>query len=391
MSERSYDFVLFGATGYTGGLTADYLARHAPRGARWALAGRNRDKLDAVRAGLARINPACAALELLVVDARDSAGLARVAAQSKVVVSTVGPYALHGESLVRACADAGTHYCDLTGEPEFVDAMWLKYQAVAERSGAKLVHCCGFDSIPHDLGAYYTLLQLPEGVPVKIEGYVRFGGRFSAGTYHSLINAFARARGYLKINRERRMRETRPLLRKIGGTRTRPRYDRALASWLLPMPTIDPQIVKRSAVALERYGPAFRYGHYLQVSKLPKAVALVAGVGALFAGAQFKLSRDFLLSRQTSGEGPSARQREQGWFRVRFIGEGGGQRVVVDVKGGDPGYGETAKMLAESTLALAYDNLPARAGQLTPVAAMGDALLVRLQKAGIGFDVVERT
>lgn len=391
MSERSYDFVLFGATGYTGGLTAEYLARHAPRGARWALAGRNRDKLDAVRAGLARINPACAALELLVVDARDSAGLARVAAQSKVVVSTVGPYALHGEPLVRACADAGTHYCDLTGEPEFVDAMWLKYQAVAERSGAKLVHCCGFDSIPHDLGAYYTLLQLPEGVPVKIEGYVRFGGRFSAGTYHSLINAFARARGYLKINRERRMRETRPLLRKIGGTRTRPRYDRALACWLLPMPTIDPQIVKRSAVALDRYGPAFRYGHYLQVSKLPKAVALVAGVSALFAGAQFKLSRDFLLARQTSGEGPSARQREQGWFRVRFVGEAGGQRVVVDVKGGDPGYGETAKMLAESTLALAYDNLPARAGQLTPVAAMGDALLVRLQKAGIGFDVVERT
>lgn len=391
MSERSYDFVLFGATGYTGGLTAEYLARHAPRGARWALAGRNRDKLDAVRAGLARINPACAALELLVVDARDSGGLARVAAQSKVVVSTVGPYALHGEPLVRACADAGTHYCDLTGEPEFVDAMWLKYQAVAERSGAKLVHCCGFDSIPHDLGAYYTLLQLPEGVPVKIEGYVRFGGRFSAGTYHSLINAFARARGYLKINRERRMRETRPLLRKIGGTRTRPRYDRALASWLLPMPTIDPQIVKRSAVALDRYGPAFRYGHYLQVSKLPKAVALVAGVGALFAGAQFKLSRDFLLSRQTSGEGPSAKQRERGWFRVRFVGEAGGQRVVVDVKGGDPGYSETAKMLAESTLALAYDNLPARAGQLTPVAAMGDALLLRLQNAGLSFEVVERT
>lgn len=391
MTDRSYDFVLFGATGYTGGLTAEYLARHAPRGARWALAGRNRDKLDAVRAQLARINPACAALELLVVDARDSAGLARVAAQSKVVVSTVGPYALHGEPLVRACADAGTHYCDLTGEPEFVDAMWLKYQAVAERSGARLVHCCGFDSIPHDLGAYYTLLQLPEGVPVKMEGYVRFGGRFSAGTYHSLINAFARARGYLKINRERRMRETRPLLRKIGGTRTRPRYDRALASWLLPMPTIDPQIVKRSAVALDRYGPAFRYGHYLQISKLPQALALVAGVGALFAGAQFRPSRDFLLSRQTSGQGPSVRQREQGWFRVRFVGEAGGRRVVVDVKGGDPGYGETAKMLAESTLALAYDNLPSRAGQLTPVAAMGDALLVRLQKAGIGFDVVERT
>jgi len=378
MTDRHYDFVLFGATGYTGGLTAEYLARHASRGARWALAGRSRDKLDAVRSRLAGINPACAALELLVVDASDPAALARTARQSKVIITTVGPYALHGEPLLRACADAGTHYCDLTGEPEFVDAMWLKYQATAERSGAKLVHCCGFDSIPHDLGAYFTVLQLPEGVPLKIAGHVRAGGSFSAGTFHSAINAFARARQYLKINRERRLRETRPI-----------RHDRALASWVLPMPTIDPQIVKRSAVMLDRYGPDFRYGHFLQVQQLRHVAALIGGVGALFAGAQFKLSREFLLARKSSGEGPSEQQREQGWFRVRFVGEGGGKRVVVDVKGGDPGYGETAKMLAESGLALAFDTLPPRAGQLTPVAAMGDALLERLQRADISFEVVE--
>lgn len=391
MTDRQYDFVLFGATGFTGGLTAEYLARHAPRSARWALAGRDRRKLDAVRERLAAINPACAALELLLADAADPAALARVARQSKVLITTVGPYALHGEPLLRACADAGTHYCDLTGEPEFVDAMWLKYQAVAERTGAKLVHCCGFDSIPHDLGAYYTVLQLPAGVPLKIAGHVRAGGGFSAGTYHSAINAFARARQYLKLNRERRLRETRPLQRRIGGLPARIRYDRALGSWVLPMPTIDPQIVKRSAVALERYGPDFRYGHFLQIKKLSHVAALVGGVGALFAGAQFKLSREFLLARKSSGEGPSAQQREQGWFRVRFVGEGGGKRVVVDVKGGDPGYGETAKMLAESGLALAFDNLPPRAGQLTPVAAMGDALLARLQRAGISFSLVEAT
>lgn len=389
MTDRHYDFVLFGATGYTGGLTAEYLARHAPRGARWALAGRSRDKLDAVRSRLAGINPACAALELLVVDASDPAALARTARQSKVIITTVGPYALHGEPLLRACADAGTHYCDLTGEPEFVDAMWLKYQATAERSGAKLVHCCGFDSIPHDLGAYFTVLQLPEGVPLKIAGHVRAGGSFSAGTFHSAINAFARARQYLKINRERRLRETRPLQRRIGSLPARIRHDRALASWVLPMPTIDPQIVKRSAVMLDRYGPDFRYGHFLQVQQLRHVAALIGGVGALFAGAQFKLSREFLLARKSSGEGPSEQQREQGWFRVRFVGEGGGKRVVVDVKGGDPGYGETAKMLAESGLALAFDTLPPRAGQLTPVAAMGDALLERLQRAGISFEVVE--
>lgn len=388
MPDRSYDFVLFGATGYTGGLTAEYLARNAPSGARWALAGRNRDRLDAVRARLADLNPACAALELLVVDAEDSAGLARVARQTRVVISTVGPYALHGEPLVRACADAGTHYCDLTGEPEFVDSMWLKYHAVAERSGAKLVHCCGFDSIPHDLGAYYTVLQLPEGVPLKLAGHVRAGGSFSAGTYHSAINAFARARQYLKVNRERRLRETRSAERRIGSLPARPRRDAALG-WLLPMPTIDPQIVKRSAAALDRYGPEFRYAHFLQVGSLATALALVGGVGALFAGAQFRLSREFLLSRKASGEGPSAEQRGKGWFRVRFVGEGGGRRVVVDVKGGDPGYGETAKMLAESGLALAYDSLPPRAGQLTPVAAMGDALLERLQRAGIRFEIVE--
>ncbi|MDP3858634.1 MAG: saccharopine dehydrogenase NADP-binding domain-containing protein [Stagnimonas sp.] len=391
MTDRQYDFVLFGATGFAGGLTAEYLARHAPRAARWALAGRDRRKLDAVRERLAAINPTCAALELLLADAADPAALARVARQSKVLITTVGPYALHGEPLLRACADAGTHYCDLTGEPEFVDAMWLKYQATAERTGAKLVHCCGFDSVPHDLGAYYTVLQLPTGVPLKLAGHVRASGGFSAGTYHSAINAFARARQYLKLNRERRLRETRPLQRRIGSLPARIRYDRALGSWVVPMPTIDPQIVKRSAAALDRYGPDFRYGHFLQIKQLSHVAALVGGVGALFAGAQFKLSREFLLARKSSGEGPSAQQREQGWFRVRFVGEGGGKRVVVDVKGGDPGYGETAKMLAESGLALAFDNLPPRAGQLTPVAAMGDALLVRLQRAGISFSLVEST
>ena len=203
MTARTYDFVLFGATGYTGALTAEYLARHAPAKARWALAGRNRDKLDAVRARLAKLNPACAALELLVVDATDAAGLARVASQTKVIVTTVGPYVLHGTALVAACASAGTHYCDLTGEPEFVDSTWLKHHAVAKKTGAKLVHCCGFDSIPHDLGAYFTVLQLPADQPITINGYVRAGGTFSAGTYHSAVNAMGRMRGYMKIRRER--------------------------------------------------------------------------------------------------------------------------------------------------------------------------------------------
>jgi short subunit dehydrogenase-like uncharacterized protein len=388
-SKRSYDLVLFGATGYTGGLTAEYLAQYAPAGTRWALAGRSRAKLEAVRERLVAINPACAKLGLIEADVGDAEAMRQLAASTKVVLTTVGPYILHGEPLVAACAAAGTHYADLTGEPEFVDAMWLKYHEQAQASGAKIVHCCGFDSIPHDLGAYFTVLQLPEGVPLKVEGFVRAGGTFSAGTYHSAINAFGRMRQYAGIARERRRREQWPKDRKIGSTRQTVRFEKPLRTWVVPFPTIDPQMVRRSAAAVDRYGPEFRYGHYVQVKKLATVAALLGGTGALMALAQAGPTRRWLLARKSSGEGPTPEQRAKAWFRVRFYGEGGGSKVVTEVKGGDPGYGETAKMLAESGLCLAHDALPERAGQLTPAAAMGEALLARLQAAGIRFEVLQ--
>ena len=151
--EREHDLVLFGATGFTGGLTAEYLAANAPANLRWALAGRNRAKLEAVAARLAASTSEAPPPALLVADAADSAALAKIAAATRVVVTTVGPYALYGAPLVAACAAAGTDYIDLTGEPEFVDRMYLEHHAEAERTGARLVHCCGFDSVPHDLGA----------------------------------------------------------------------------------------------------------------------------------------------------------------------------------------------------------------------------------------------
>ena len=388
-SPRKYDLVLFGATGYTGGLTAEYLAQHAPAKTRWALAGRSRAKLEAVRERLAALNPACAGIDLIEADVGDTGALRRLAESTRVVLTTVGPYILHGEPLVAACATAGTHYADLTGEPEFVDQMWLKYHEEAQRSGAKIVHCCGFDSIPHDLGAYFTVLQLPQGVPLKVEGFVRAGGTFSAGTYHSAINAFGRMRQYAEIARQRRAREHWPQGRKIGSTRQTVRFEKSLRTWVVPFPTIDPQMVRRSAAAIDRYGPEFRYGHYVQVKRLASVAGLIGGVGALFTLAQAGPTRRWLLARKSSGEGPTPEQRAKGWFRVRFFGAGGGKKVTVDVKGGDPGYGETAKMLAESALCLAHDQLPDRAGSLSPAAAMGDALLKRLQRQGITFEVVE--
>ncbi len=385
---REFDVVLFGATGFTGALTAEYLAANAPNGCRWAIAGRSREKLVAVRQRLAEINPSCADLDLLIADVTDRDSLTEIAVRSRVVVTTVGPYLAYGEPLVAACAAAGTDYLDLTGEPEFVDRMYLAHHEAAQASGARLVHCCGFDSIPYDLGAYFTVQQLPEDVPIHLQGYVSMSGTFSAGTYHSAITAFSRLREMSAVARQRRRTEPRPDGRRVRGEKGRPRHEKAVDAWVLPAPTIDPQVVLRSARALDRYGPAFTYGHYLAVKKLPVAAAIVGGVGFATLLAQAPPTRRWLLGRKTSGEGPTKEQRDKAWFRVRFVGEGGGKRVVTQVSGGDPGYGETSKMLAESALCLAFDTVPKSSGQVTTAVAMGDKLLNRLVRAGLRFEVL---
>ncbi|MDQ6775403.1 MAG: saccharopine dehydrogenase NADP-binding domain-containing protein [Actinomycetota bacterium] len=379
MTAADHDIVLFGATGFTGGLTAEYLAANAPAGTRLALAGRNRAKLEAVRERIGHDVP------LIHADVEDAASLRAVAESARVVISTVGPYILYGEPLVAACAAAGTDYVDLTGEPEFVDLMWLRYHDEAQRSGARLIHCCGFDSIPHDLGAFFTVQRLPEDAPLRVKGFVRAHAQFSGGTYQSAINGFARARHAARNALERRRLEPRPADRRIKGIAGRPHRDADAGGWVMPLPTIDPQIVLRSARALRRYGPDFGYGHYLVQKQLTTLAGLAGGVGAAIALAQLPPTRRLLLSLKSSGDGPSPEEREKAWFRVRFVGEGGGRRVITEVSGGDPGYSETAKMLAESALCLVYDELPETGGQLTTAAAMGQPLLERLQRAGIVF------
>ncbi|WP_446210869.1 saccharopine dehydrogenase family protein [Micromonospora sp. IBSANI012] len=387
--DRPYDIVLFGATGFTGGLTAEYLARHAPAGLRWALAGRNPAKLAAVRDRLADIDAALAELPLLTADVTDAASLRAVAESARVVASTVGPYIHHGEPLVAACAAAGTDYLDITGEPEFVDLMYVRHHAEAVRTGARLVHACGFDSIPHDLGAWYTVKQLPSDAPITVDGFVRAGGRFSAGTYHSALTAFSRTGEMSRAAKERKAVEPRPEGRRVHAVPGRVGRSKEIGMWAVPLPTIDPQVVRRSAAARPEYGPDFRYRHFAAVKRLP--TVLVSGVG--FAGliglVKLPPTRRWLLGRLASGQGPTAEQRAKSWFRVRFLGSGGGRRVLTEVSGGDPGYNETAKMLAESALCLACDDLPSTAGQVTPVTAMGDALLDRLVKAGITFRVLD--
>lgn len=386
---REFDLVLFGATGFTGGLTAEYLAAHAPTGLRWALVGRSREKLEGVRRRLAAIDPALADLPLLTADAADSAALADVARRTRVVITTVGPYLQFGEPLVAACAEAGTDYVDLTGEPEFVDTMYVRHHATAERTGARIVHACGFDSIPHDLGAWFTVRELAASGPVTVRGVVRAAGMFSGGTFHSAIGAFSRARQMSAALKARRAAEPRPEGRRARAVQGKPHRDSRLGYWLLPMPTIDPFVVARSAAALPVYGPDFTYSHYAGTKTLRYAAGGVAGVSSIALAAQVPPLRSLLLKKVPQGEGPDAARREKSWFSVDFVGEGDGRSIHTRVSGGDPGYGETAKMLAESALCLALDENPTTAGCVTTAQAMAESLHARLVAAGIRFEVVD--
>ncbi|MEU6945043.1 saccharopine dehydrogenase NADP-binding domain-containing protein [Streptomyces sp. NPDC046316] len=391
LRERTYDVVLFGATGFVGELTAEYLAEHAPAGCRWALAGRSRAKLTALRERLAARWPRCAELPLVVADSADADAVRELAASTRVVATTVGPYVWYGEGLVAACAETGTDYVDLTGESEFVDEMYVRYDARARETGARIVHACGFDSVPHDLGVYYTVQQLPKDVPLRIDGFVRAGAIFSGGTLASALTAMGRGREILRAAHERRLHEPRLVGRRARAPLGGPRFSRETGTWALPLPTIDAQVVERSARALEAYGPDFRYRHYASVKTLPMALGGTAVVGAGVAAAQLAPVRRWLMDRHEPGQGPSAERRARSWFSVRFVGEGGGRRVFTEVSGGDPGYGETAKILAESALCLALDDLPKTSGQVTTAVAMGDALLGRLREAGIRFRVAHQS
>jgi len=364
--EREYDAVLYGATGFTGGLTAEYLAANAGK-TRWALAGRDRAKLEAVRERLGTDVP------LLHADSEDPASLEEMARSSRAVISTVGPYLRYGEPLVEACALHGTDYLDLTGEPAFVDLMYVRHHHRALESGARLVHACGFDSIPHDLGVFYTVRHLPEGVPLRVEGFVSANGSASGGTVESAKGVIFDPLTGLRAARARSRMEHLPEGRRARVSRSPLPHTRLRGGFAVPLPTIDPQIVVRSARALERYGPDFTYGHFLALTRNGG----LAGDGGLLE-----------MLRQQPGEGPSAEKRAKNWFRVRFHGEGGGRMVNTEVAGGDPGYTETAKMLAESALCLLHDDLPETAGQVTTAQAMGQALVDRLQRAGIAFRVL---
>ena len=414
---RPFDIVLFGATGFTGKLVAEYLVRHyADTDLRFALAGRDRSKLEAVRFALAKTNPKAAGLVILVGDSADRASLDAITAQASVICTTVGPYAKYGAALVASCVAHGTDYCDLTGEVHFIRRMIDAHQADAERSGARIVHCCGFDSIPSDLGTLMLVDAMRERHGTKLDAVHFFAGEsrggVSGGTAASMMALME------EVGRDREVRRIVGdpyALMPAGpdGKRERGadgsdqlgvRFDDSVGMWTGPfvMAAINTRVVRRSNALLGYgYGRDFRYSEVMSTGKGARGLALAsvmtAGIGAFVAAAQLRPLRA-LLARTVlpaPGEGPSPEARERGYFVVRLVGEGrakDGTAVVLRgrVEGkGDPGYAATARMLGESAVCLALDGaaLDSPGGIRTPASTMGTRLTDRLRAAGMVFRV----
>ncbi len=377
---RDFDVVLFGATGFVGRLIAAYLAESAPSGLRWAIAGRSKDKLRSLHTSL---QPRSGEPAIGIVEANvdEPASLAAMAASTRVLLTTVGPYVRWGLPVASACVEAGAHYLDLTGEPAYVAGLVRNLDSRARERGVALVPCCGFDSIPADLGVFYTVLQLPEGVPLEVRGYMQADATASGGTLASALEILGdRSSG----NRRTVAPEQSSDGRRIGSVRPKLHRNRELGIWGLPLPTVDPLIALRSAGMLGRYGPDFRYGHFIGQRRLPAALGMALAGGAFIGAAQLGPVKRLLTRMRPPGSGPSEERRARSWFRFRFVGEGGGERVITEISGGDPGYDETAKMVAESAILLAADGAR-EGGVLTPAVALGQPLIERLGAVGLGF------
>ena len=380
--------MIHGATGFTGSLVAAYFARHVRRAeVRWALSGRNHAKLVPLRERLCAIEPTCADLPLLVARSDDVASLTALSRATRVVITTVGPFAELGAALLEACAENGTDYVDSAGEFSFVRAMHARFAQTATRSGALMVSCCGVDSIPTDLGVWFNLRQAPPQGPVTVTGMFAFEARPSGGTWRSVLSLMRELRRVPAVVAPPPAGGGRSVTRETGRLHRDP-----VLGWVLPFPTIDPEIVLRSAAALPVYGTDFRYAHYLVVRSLPRLLGLVVALACAALLAQLAPGRWLLQRMWPAGSGPSEARRARSWFALHVRARHAAGVIETRVRGGDPGYDETAKMLAESALCLAVDRarLPARAGVWTPACAFGDVLLARLTRAGLAFEVVSR-
>lgn len=405
---RDFDVIVVGATGFTGALVTEYLCERYGIGGklRWAAAGRNETRLSALRESLGH---KAESLPLIVADTLDANSMGELAQRTRVVLTTVGPYARYGSELVAACAGNGTHYCDLAGEVQWIRRMIDAHDATARKSGARIVHCCGFDSIPMDIGAWFLQQEAKKrsgaccsSITLLVKA---MKGGASGGTMASMMNLMREARADRAVARVL----ARPYSLNPDGEQRGPdrgdqygiRFDEDAQSWTAPfiMASVNTRVVRRSHALLGYpWGRDFRYHEAIMTGRgiggWTRAAMITAGLAGLVGLASFSWSRS-LLERfvlPKPGTGPDAEAREKGFFNLEQIGKlADGGRILSRITGDrDPGYGSTSKMLAESAVCLAHDDIDSGGGILTPAAAMAAPLIQRLTtNAGLGFQVLD--
>jgi len=385
--KREFDVIIYGATGFTGRLVAEYLnGQYAGSDVKWAMAGRSGDKLEVVRDEMSISTD----IPLVVANSNDPASLNAMAERASSICTTVGPYQLYGDPVVQACVDNGTDYVDLSGEPAWMHDTIEKYDASAKECGARIVHSCGFDSIPFDLGVYFLqqhAMTNHGGVCAKVRGRVRkMKGTFSGGTAASFFETMKRAGQQPEVLDW--LKDPFSLIPDFSGPAQpsghKPIFEADLNSWSAPfiMASINTKNVHRSNALLGHlYGRDFVYDEMV-----------LTGPGEQGEAAANHVASDNSMAKNPPkpGEGPSKEERETGFYDVMYVGDApDGTRVIAGVTGDkDPGYGSTSKMIAESALCLArdIDRKDVPGGVYTPAPAMGEALIARLQKnAGLTF------
>ena len=404
MSERPYDVVLYGASGFVGKQTVKYFADHAAsKLVRWAIAGRNSQKLEAVR------DEVGVTVDVLVADSQDQQEIDAIVSQTRVLLTTAGPFALYGNTLVDACVRFKTHYVDITGETPWVRTLIDRYHAQAAIDGTRIIPCCGFDSVPSDLGAYLIVHHIQRELNVsckQVNAYFQAAGGFNGGTLASTFNLYD-SQGLAQMSQ--------PFLLNPAANQTQaaidfnrdpqmPSFDLDLNTWIAPffMGTVNTRIVRRSAALYEDwqepYGADFTYQEYLKFNEPLaglKATGVTAGLALLIGVLQQPQIRSLLQPiLQQPGSGPSEKTMNQGWFSCELVGTAVDGRKVRGVirDQGDPGNRSTVKFVCESALGLALqiDELPggnARGGILTPATGLGDVLAERLRHAGMTVEV----
>lgn len=399
MTDKAFDIIVFGATSFVGQIITRYMHEQFADGSvRWAIAGRSASKLEAISDTIG-----LSGIERIVADACDEAALKQMCARTRVVMSTVGPYALYGDLLVKVCATTGTDYCDLTGEPQWIRKMQSRHETEAKQSGARIVHCCGFDSIPSDLGVHFLQRHAAEQfgqacnrIDMRV---VSMKGGASGGTIASMVNMVKEAVSDAELRRE--LKDPYSLC-PPGHPFTVPQrdvkiaYDKAYGGWIAPfiMAGINTRVVHRSnALSGSGYGTDFRYEEAVVTQGKVMARAATWGINALMVGLAVPPVRWLLetLVFPKPGEGPSEQAQREGGFELMFMGwTPRGETIRCRVTGDrDPGYGSTAKMLSQAAACLAKD-VPddVTGGFWTPATLLGDTLIDRLQAhAGLTFEV----